>query len=304
MRSFVSNQHAERAVDRILRPLGLGGKRNFILLPCAKIENAVAVTYDDGYRYIVYDNAFMERIDRGSNTDWASVSILAHEIGHHLKGHTTLLVSDPMTRAELQQSRENELEADEFSGFVMLKLGASLAQAQAAMMILPDVPNPEENHDHPKRWRRLEAIKNGYNDAKTQQPLGNIDTRPSAETFFLEGSVSFILNNYPDAIEKLTVAIGLNPDFGGAYDFRGQAKAKIGEYREAIRDYDQAIKLNGDKDGTTNNNRGSAKLSLGDKDGACEDFLVSAALGNSAGDKNLGRFCQKWIETFGGSIRP
>jgi len=159
-RSFPSTQHAERAVDLILNPIGL--KRNFVLVSCPEIENAVAVTYEDGLRYIVYDNSFMESIDRSSNTDWASVSILAHELGHHLQGHTLRSVS-------LQQRRENELEADEFSGFAMFKLGRSLGEAQAAMNNFPDVDD-EETSTHPKKWRRLAAIKKGYENAQSQEP--------------------------------------------------------------------------------------------------------------------------------------
>ncbi len=166
--SFASNYHAERAVDKILKPLGV--KSNFVLVACPNIANAMAITFDDGLRYIVYDNAFMEEIDKDSNTNWASISILAHEIGHHLSGHTTLRRGDLSMTAYLERRRKNELEADEFSGFAMFKLGATLVQAQAAMMSLDDVDDPEENYDHPKKWRRLEAIKTGYMDAKSQQP--------------------------------------------------------------------------------------------------------------------------------------
>lgn len=165
-RAFESNEHAERAVDMIVKPLGL--RRNFVLVPCPYIQNAAAVTYEDGNRYIVYDNAFMEGIDKGANTNWASVSILAHEVGHHLQGHTTRLVHRPPTKEELRQGRENELEADEFSGFAMFKLGRSLNEAQAAMNNSRDVDD-EENSTHPKRLRRLEAIKSGYENAKSQQ---------------------------------------------------------------------------------------------------------------------------------------
>jgi len=170
-RSFASNQHAERAVSKILKPLGL--KPNFILVSCPETSNAQAVTLDgdegDGLRYIVYDNTFMEGIDRDSNTNWASVSILAHEIGHHLNGHTTLKQHNPPTTEELQQSRDNELEADEFSGSAMSKLGATLAQAQSAMMALDDITKPEEESTHPKRWKRLAAIKTGYESAHSER---------------------------------------------------------------------------------------------------------------------------------------
>src|SRR6185503_5825700 len=119
--SFSSDQDAEKTVERVLTPLGLS--RNFVLLPCDYLDNAAAVTYDDGIRYIIYNRAFMVRISNLSS-DWASLGIVAHEIGHHLQGHTTRRMSFPPSREELRQSRMQELEADEFSGFIMYKLGA------------------------------------------------------------------------------------------------------------------------------------------------------------------------------------
>jgi len=120
-----------------------------------------------GHRYIVYDKAFMAKIDKASDTGWASLSILAHEIGHHLNGDTNLLEHNPPTRAELRRNRENELAADEFSGNILAQLGATLKQAQAAMRAMPDVSN-EETSTHPKRSRRLVAIEEGYNKGKAK----------------------------------------------------------------------------------------------------------------------------------------
>lgn len=54
--NFSKNEHAERAIDGLLEPLGL--PRNFVVVSCPKISNAMAVTYD-GLRYIIYDNDFM-----------------------------------------------------------------------------------------------------------------------------------------------------------------------------------------------------------------------------------------------------
>jgi hypothetical protein len=75
---FKSNQDPEAAVGRIIKPIGL--PRNFALVPCPEIENAVAIPPSNGIRYIVYDNAFMNPIS-GSSSDWAALSILAYEIG-------------------------------------------------------------------------------------------------------------------------------------------------------------------------------------------------------------------------------
>ena len=59
------------------------------------------------------------------------LSILAHEIGHHVNGHT---LGEKETT--LSESRQMELEADEYSGLYMFKLGASLSQAQEAIRLI------------------------------------------------------------------------------------------------------------------------------------------------------------------------
>ncbi len=103
----------------------VGLKPNFEL-KAAKIKNAATVNYAEK-RYILYDPGFINTIINATNTDWAAISILAHEIGHRLNGHTMLTKGG---------SPELELEADEFSGFVLRKLGASLDEAQRAMKMI------------------------------------------------------------------------------------------------------------------------------------------------------------------------
>lgn len=152
--NFTSNQDAVNAIDRILKPLGLPS--NFIIAPCENIKNAVAVTPSDGLRYILYDPEFITSIEQATNTDWSSLSILAHEIGHHLSGHTTSGAEN------LKHQRELELEADEFSGYVLKKLGASLPQAQSAIILLSN-ENDDKYSTHPRKSRRLAAIEKGWN---------------------------------------------------------------------------------------------------------------------------------------------
>jgi hypothetical protein len=121
-------------------------------LKAANVDNAAAVIYDSK-RYILYSQNFISKIEGATRTNWAAISILAHEIGHHLNGHTL----------ERNGSRpSSELEADEFSGFVLRKMGASLPQAQAAMRILAD---EEGSYTHPARSARLEAIAVGWKQA-------------------------------------------------------------------------------------------------------------------------------------------
>ena len=56
-----------------------------------------------------------------------------------------------------------------------------------------------------------------------------------------------------------------------AFNNRGNAKIALGEHRDAIADYNEAIKIN-PKDAIAFNNRGKAKLRIGDKEGAVKDF--------------------------------
>ncbi|MDX5419742.1 MAG: membrane-binding protein [Hymenobacteraceae bacterium] len=121
----------------------------------ANIENAAAVIYN-GKRYILYNEHFLAAINNAVHTDWAGVSILAHEIGHHLNGHTL---------SRTGSNHADELEADEFSGFVLRKMGASLEEAQAAMNLLSD---ERSSATHPGRAYRLSAISKGWSNADTQ----------------------------------------------------------------------------------------------------------------------------------------
>ncbi|MCJ8166694.1 membrane-binding protein [Pontibacter sp. E15-1] len=143
---------ARDIVQEIINVIGL--KPRFEL-QAANIDNAAAVVYN-GKRYILYNERFLASINNAVHTDWGGVSILAHEIGHHLNGHT------------LSRSGSNpadELEADEFSGFVLRKMGASMAEAQAAIDLLSD---DETSRTHPGRRYRLAAISKGWQSANQQ----------------------------------------------------------------------------------------------------------------------------------------
>jgi Flp pilus assembly protein TadD len=52
------------------------------------------------------------------------------------------------------------------------------------------------------------------------------------------------------------------------------------DYKGAIEDYNEAIRLKPD-DADAYNNRGIAKSNLGDMAGACEDYRKSCSLGSS-----------------------
>ena len=150
---FSGDEDAEIAVDAILDKMGL--YRNFVIQECPDINNAVAKNIDMGSgekeRYILYDSEFFKRIDVNAGNDWAATSVLAHEIGHHLNGHA------------LNNKGSNhkwELEADEFSGFVLARMEATLEDAQSAIQTLK---YEKATRTHPAKVDRLLAIEKGYN---------------------------------------------------------------------------------------------------------------------------------------------
>lgn len=140
---------AESVVQDIMSTIGL--RANFELR-AANVPTAAAVI-KQGKRYIMYNPDFMNKVNSATGSDWAAISILAHEIGHHLNGHTLdNIASKPAT----------ELEADEFSGFVLQKMGASLQDAQAVMAL---IASQKGSHTHPPKNQRLTYIANGWNKA-------------------------------------------------------------------------------------------------------------------------------------------
>jgi hypothetical protein len=145
-----SSEAAREIIYSIVNSVGL--KPNFEIRQ-ANISNAAAVSYK-GKRFILYDAKFIQRIQKASNTDWAAVSILAHEIGHHLNGHTIM--------GKGSKDPALELEADEFSGFIMRQMGASLEDAVKAMKL---ISNEKGSSSHPARKARLAAIEKGYLNA-------------------------------------------------------------------------------------------------------------------------------------------
>lgn len=128
-------------------------QENFTIQEQNGINNAYA-TIIHNKRYIIYDNDFLESLDNYAGTQWASISVLAHEMGHHYKNHVVDQGGSTPPR---------EIEADYFSGYVMAKMGASLAEAKAAMN---KIAATTASSTHPAKADRLRAIGNGWNYAQ------------------------------------------------------------------------------------------------------------------------------------------
>lgn len=147
--NFPGDYRAEEMLTEIMNVIGLSP--NFELKE-AKVDN-IEASISHRKRYILYNPSFINWINEVTNDKWAAMALLAHEVGHHLNGHTIRKTgSTPIL----------ELEADEFAGFVLYKLGATLSQAQEVMKY---IAKPKESSTHPGRISRMQAIENGWNKA-------------------------------------------------------------------------------------------------------------------------------------------
>jgi hypothetical protein len=172
----VSATQANQMVGSIMAAIGL--KPGFEVQQAA-VGNAAATLYR-GKRWVLYNPEFIARLNAAAGNNWASVSVLAHEIGHHLNGHTL----DGAANGPQQ-----ELDADEFSGFVLQRMGASLPEAQLAMKVAAGL---RASATHPGQEARLLAIARGFASAggkpalqpnmeQPKQAMAAVTTAPAAQ---------------------------------------------------------------------------------------------------------------------------
>jgi hypothetical protein len=101
-------------------------------------------------RMILYNPEYINWINQLTRDKWCVTALIAHEVGHHLNGHTI---------RKGGSSPGVELEADEFAGFVLFKLGASLEDAQKVMNYIAGM---DASETHPGRMARKQAIQRGW----------------------------------------------------------------------------------------------------------------------------------------------
>ena len=85
------------------------------------------------------------------------------------------------------------------------------------------------------------------------------------------GVSKYKLEQYRESIKDYDRAIKLNPNYSEAYNNRGVSKAKLRLYEEAIKDFDKAIELN-PNNSEAYNNRGISKADLGYNREAIKDY--------------------------------
>ena len=164
-------------IDDILGVSGLTA--NFQLWSTREVDNAAALI-DGEVRYLAYNPDWLREYQGRGDAQWILYAIMAHEIGHHLQGHTLIPGgSRPPT----------ELEADEYAGFTLAGLGATEDQALALWRTF----SRRGSSTHPPRDERLAAVKKGYDSffARRGTP------RPPVDVDVDEGGQDVVISSLP-----------------------------------------------------------------------------------------------------------
>lgn len=151
----ISQASAERIVDQMLSDMGITNK--YKVRECKEIARGNAraqAFFADGRieRYIVYDVDFLREIANSTETNYAAMFVLAHEVGHHINDHT-LNYKDSEVPIEI--------EADVFAGTQLAKSGANLEQTLKAARD-SKIIFTGRFATHPGRMDRMKAAFKGW----------------------------------------------------------------------------------------------------------------------------------------------
>ena len=203
-------------VDQLITEITEAGgvKRKFALKECSNINNAVAknLTIEgEEKRFIIYDGDWMNQMTNKTGNNWAGTLVLAHEIGHHMNGHS---MNNGVSTPEI------ELEADYYAGRALANMGAQEADILAVTKTLP----ANASFSHPGRSEREGELLAGFRSVKNKAITVKVqdeDINKVGRDFMNNVSASLkdtqSLNK--DKLTKLLQGINLakNKFYGGEY---------------------------------------------------------------------------------------
>ncbi len=126
----------------------------------------------------------------------------------------------------------------------------------------------------------IEEVKKLYYEGNFEAAFliaNQIIEKEPAKGFFVRGNVYDDLGNYEQALSDYNQAIALDPKYAAAYNNRGIIYDDLGNYEQALSDYNQAIALD-PKDALAYNNRGIIYKDLGNYEQALSDYNQAIAL--------------------------
>lgn len=115
---------------------------------------------EDNQPYILYNNSFFDKFYEVDSDNWQLKFVFAHELGHHLNGHTS----------NNEATLRRETAADRFAGWL---LGLLRADEQATLKWLGKV-NPWTDGIHPTQRERIASAKEGFASASALMNLHNM----------------------------------------------------------------------------------------------------------------------------------
>lgn len=161
---FDPSQYAKHQFQRVLNASGY--RKPLCFYASLQIKNALAISkpiYNTQYpyelirydRFIIYNPNFMRHMEFTGGNEFVTLSIFAHELGHHVYDHTDKM--NPVVK----HPWDKEVEADYYSGYVLARLGAEakdLEQSQRLMFSM------WPSATHPDSYRRISSIVRGWKD--------------------------------------------------------------------------------------------------------------------------------------------
>ena len=152
-----------RHASEILAVSGL--EPNFQVVESDDIGEAAAIVHRNE-RFIIVNPEWIGELANNPKAKWQIYGVLAHEIGHHLQGHTLLGIG---SRPPV------ELQADSYAGFALGALGASKEEALSLWQSFGE----KGSATHPPRHQRLAAVERGW--LRAAQRLGATQAPPIEE---------------------------------------------------------------------------------------------------------------------------
>ncbi|MEH2195387.1 MAG: tetratricopeptide repeat protein [Nostoc sp.] len=145
--------------------------------------------------------------------------------------------------------------------------------------------------EHQQRYQSAEEVLKALN-SQSVYLLGQRNPvklkQKSVDTYYKEGLEKYNNKDFRGAIEDYTQAIKINPNYVDAYKNRGNACFALGDKQAAIEDYTQAIKINPNY-ADAYSNRGNTRFALGEKQAAIEDFTQAIKINPNYANGYMGR---------------